>query len=299
MPISEKIQKAAFTKSVAGYAPKEVDAFLGDLLPLAMEQEQLLTSLRAKLGAMEARTEEIARLEKEAYRLLEKAREEAERIVAAAEDKARATRTEAEQTAETKVQTAEREAAELVASAEKKARTSIDTAKKTAETILNTADQKGKALLSEAAEYATAEREKARKLIAECTAFETKFRTIVSDTAHALAKLQAAAPAIPAAKSVETAPKPVPDPAPAAPAEKPAAPVAETHDTEEAPETRDFSFAGGRPMPSATQTAEKPRRKPYEAVSVTYENEDDFAGIRKLMEDAPAKPIKNPTHFSE
>lgn len=285
MPISERIQKATFSKSMAGYTAKEVDAFLGDLLPLALEQEQLLTALRAKLGAMEARTEEILQQEKEAYRLLVRAREEAERIVAAAEEKARSVRTEAEQTAEIKLQTAEQKAAELIASAEAAARTSIDTAKKTADTILNTADQKGKALLAEAADFANAEREKAQRLSAACTAFEGKFRTLVSETAHALAKLQATAPEIPAPKPAEP-PRPV---APKAPEiQKPA----------EEPTTRDFTFAGGKPV-GVSGTEDKPRRKLYDAVNVTYDADDDFDGVRKVMEEVSKPSRKNPTHFSE
>ncbi len=295
MPISEKIQKASFSKSMAGYTAREVDAFLGDLLPLALEEEQLVSALRAKLGAMEARVEEIARQEKEAYRLLERAREEAERIVAAAEEKARGVRTEAEQTAELRLQNAEKQAAELVASAEATARTSIDTAKKTAETILSTADQKGKTLLAEAAAFANAEREKAQRLTTECTAFEGKFRTLVSETAHALAKLQAAAPEIPAPTPVPTVKKPVekpvetPQPAPAA--------VPETPKASEEPTARDFTFAGGKPI--GVDHADKPRRKLYDTVNVTYDTDEDFDGIRKLMEEAPKPRVKNPTHFSE
>lgn len=292
MPISEKIQKASFSKSMAGYTAKEVDAFLGDLLPLAMEQEQTITTLRAKLSAMEARTEEIAHLEKEAYRLLEKAREESARIVAAAEEKARVLRTEAEQTAEVKLQIAEKNATELVASAEHTARTSIDTAKKTAETILHTADQKGKAQLREAAEVANAEREKARKLTAECTAFEAKFRTLVADTAHALAKLQAEAPAIPTPAPIPPAPKAAEPPKPTEP------PKTAEPEEPKVPETRDFSFAGGKPM-AAAPSAEKPRRKLYDAVTVTYDAEDGFDDIRKLMEEKTNGQAKNPVHFSE
>ena len=67
---------------------------------------------------------------------------------------------------------------------------------------------------------------------------------------------------------------------------------------EEIPETRDFSFAGGKPV-SAASAPEKTHRKLYETVNVTYENDDDFADVRKIMEDAPARKVKNPTHFSE
>lgn len=291
MPISERIQKASFTKSMAGYTAREVDAFLGDLLPLVLEQEQLISALRAKLGAMEARTEEIAQQEKEAYRLLERAREEADRILLAAEEKARAVRAEAEQTAESKLQSTEQKAAELLAAAEKTARTSVAGAKKTAETILSTADQKGKAQLAEVAAFVETEREKARRLTAECTAFEARFRTLVTDTAHAIASLQTTAPQIPVSAPVPTAVKPTASasaPTVSAPAPK----------KEEIPETRDFSFAGGKPV-SAASAPEKTHRKLYETVNVTYENDDDFADVRKIMEDAPARKVKNPTHFSE
>lgn len=291
MPISERIQKASFTKSMAGYTAREVDAFLGDLLPLVLEQEQLISALRAKLGAMEARTEEIAQQEKEAYRLLERAREEADRILLAAEEKARAVRAEAEQTAESKLQSTEQKAAELLAAAEKTARTSVAGAKKTAETILSTADQKGKAQLAEVAAFVETEREKARRLTAECTAFEARFRTLVTDTAHAIASLQTTAPQIPVSAPVPTAVKPTASasaPTASAPAPK----------KEEIPETRDFSFAGGKPV-SAASAPEKTHRKLYETVNVTYENDDDFADVRKIMADAPARKVKNPTHFSE
>lgn len=298
MPISEKIQKASFSKSMAGYTAREVDAFLGDLLPLALEEEQLVSALRAKLGAMEARTEEIAQQEKEAYRLLERAREEAERIVAAAEEKARTVRTEAEQSAEVRLQNAEKKAAELVAAAERTARASIDTAKKTADTILDTADRKGKALLAEAAAFSNAEREKAQRLTAECTAFEGKFRTLVSETAHALAKLQATAPTVPAPTPKPVTEKPAAPRAEAVPAPAEAAPApAPAPATPEEPTTRDFTFAGGKPVGVGTE--DKPRRKLYDRVTVTYDSDEDFDGIRKLMEESKKPTVKNPTHFSE
>lgn len=300
MPISEKIQAVHFSKSVAGYTVKEVDGFFGDLLPLVQEQEQLLCGLRAKLEAMEKRADEIAEQEKEAQRLLQSARAEAESIIAAAEKKADVICREAEQTAEVKLRIAEKNAAEKEAAASKNAHDRVETAKKNAETILAVADRKGKAILDEATAAANEEKQKAKVLNAECTVFESHFRTLVSETVQALAKLQARAPLVPEVTPVEEKPQPVPP----APQEVPAAEekVAETPAPAEKENTepRDFAFSGGKPVMTSAKAAEAPRRRLYDTVNITYEsNEDGFDDIRKLMEESTAKQIKNPTHFSE
>lgn len=297
MPISERIQNIKFSKSVAGYNAKEVEGFLGDLLPLVQEQEQLLSALRTKLDAMEKRTDEIAKQEKEAYRLLESARAEAESIIAAAEKKSDTIRREAEQTAEVKLRIAETSAAEKETIASRNARDRVETAKKNAETILAAADRKGKAILAEAIAAANEEKQKAKVLSAECTVFESHFRTLVADTVRALAKLQENAPRIPEIVPAAEMPKPVAPPAPQAEPEAVAAPVPAA---EENTEPRDFAFAGGKPMYDGVKaTAEVPRRKLYDTVTVTYDNDDGFDDIRKLMEESSAKQMKSPTHFSE
>jgi len=276
MAISDRIQGAKFSKGMAGYTTKEVDGFFADLLPIAREQEQLLYALRAKLDAFEKRNEEIAKKEQDAYSVLESARAEAEKIVATAEQKA----------ASILVQT------EAVSKA--KAKELEDAAKRNAEAILAAADRQGKTILAEAITAANAEKETAKALRAECTVFESRFRTLVADTARSLAQMQAEAPKAAAPKAVPTvAPAPKAEPKAEKTAAEKVAPVPEVP-----VETQEISFAGGRPVPSAAEQAASPRRKPYESLTVTYDEDDDFDDIRKLKQES-ANKLKSPTHFSE
>ena len=268
MAISDRIRGVKFSKSVAGYSVKEVDAFLDDLLPIVQEQEQLLQAMRAKLLTLDKRSEEIAKQEAEAERKIALAEAKAEEIVAAAE-----------KAAAEKLEKAAEGAQILAAEAAKKA-----------ERILAAADRQGKGVLAEAITAANAERESANAIRAEYTVFESRFRTLVADTARALAALQEEAPkaatrkAIPVAEAkpepkeeVQEAPAPKEEPAPE--------------------ETQSISFAGGRPMPTDAEAAKTPsRRKPYDTLSVTYDDDDDFADVQSMMR---GKKVKNPTHFSE
>lgn len=268
MAISDRIQNAKFSKSMAGYSAKEVDAFLDDLLPIVREQEQLLQAMRAKLLTLDKRSEEIAKQEAEAEQKVANAEARAEAIVAAAE-----------KAAEEKLEKAAEGARILEAEAAKNA-----------ERILAAADRQGKGTLAEAITAANAERESANAIRAEYTVFESRFRALVADTARALAALQEEAPKAASLKAVpvaEAKPEPKEEPK-EAPKEAP----------REAPspeETQSISFAGGRPMPNgAAKTPSS--RKPYDTLSVTYDDADDFADVQSMMR---GKKVKNPTHFSE
>lgn len=264
MAISDRIQNAKFSKSMAGYSAKEVDAFLDDLLPIVREQEQLLQAMRAKLLTLDKRSEEIAKQEAEAERKIALAEAKAEEILAAAE----------------------KAAAEKLEKAAEGARLLEAEAAKNAERILAAADRQGKGTLAEAITAANAERESANAIRAEYTVFESRFRALVADTARALAALQEEAPKAASLKAVpvaEAKPEPKEEPK-EAPREAPSP-----------EETQSISFAGGRPMPNgAAKTPSS--RKPYDTLSVTYDDADDFADVQSLMR---GKKVKNPTHFSE
>lgn len=313
MLLSEKLAQAKFSKSVAGYATKEVDGFLGDLLPVLREEEELLRVLRTKLSAFEAHTEEIEKREREAYRVLEAAKQEAESMLAAARKNADAIVAEAKAAAEVRERAAEAHAAEQIATAERRSAERVDEAKKTAEMILAAADRKGRTMLTEASSRATAENQNAKALAAECVAFEARFRALAADTVRALAALRDNAPKeIPtisvsqpgavkerlAEKSSAEAKQRAAEPQPKAAVQEATVPVA-PNNVKNAEDTRDIMFAGGRPVPSEEVTREVPRRKFYDTVTVSYEDDDGFSDIRRLMEDANGVKKTNPTHFCE
>ena len=272
MAISDRIQGAKFSKSMAGYSTKEVDAFLSDLLPIVQEQEQLLQVMRTKLLALDKRSEEIAKQEAEAARKIADAEAKAEAILAAAE----------------------KAAEEKLEKAADGARILEIEATKNAERILAAADRQGKGVLAEAITEANAERESANAIRAEYTVFESRFRALVADTARALAALQEDAPKATAVKAV-----PVPEPVAEAKPVPKAEPVAEPTPAPKAEplpeETQSISFAGGRPMPTDGAKTPSPR-KPYDTLTVTYDDAEDFADVQSLMR---GKKVKTPTHFSE
>lgn len=316
MLLSEKLEQAKFSKSVAGYAVKEVDGFIGDFLPILREEEELMRVLRTKLSAFEAHTEEIEKREQEAYRVLEAAKKESESMLAAARKNADAIVAEAKAAAEAREHAADAHAAEQLQNAERRCAERIDEAKKTAEMILAAADRKGRTLLAEAQARASAQSQSARALAAECIAFEARFRALAADTVRALSELKDDAPKpIVTQAAREPIPQPIAEPIvpqPAAPAEPasrttrpaPAAtqpqPKAEPAVPAEESAPRDIAFAGGQPVSAYTGAPEKPSgRKLYDTVTVSYDNDDGYEDIRKLMEDANGKKPTNPVHFCE
>ncbi|MBQ5390389.1 MAG: DivIVA domain-containing protein [Clostridia bacterium] len=312
MLLSEKLEQAKFSKSVAGYSVKEVDGFLGDFLPILREEEELMRVLRTKLSAFEAHIEEIEKREKEAYRVLEAAKEEAGNMLAAAKRNADTLVAEAKAAAALREQAAEARAAEQIDTAERRAAARLEEAKQNAEMILAAADRKGRTMLAEASSKATAQNQSTKALAAECIAFEARFRTLVADTVRALAALKDDAPK---PMTVPTAPAPAPIEAsaetvhvsePTAPRRtvqptaipvQPQEAVPETADTTAA---QDIAFAGGQPVSAYTAETERaPKRRLYDTVNVTYEEDDGFSDIQRLMDDADGKKKTNPAHFME
>ncbi len=304
MLLSEKIEQAKFSKSVAGYACREVDGFLDDILLLLRKEEEQMRALRVKLGAMEAHTEEIEKREQEAHRLLEAARQEAASMLAAAQKNADAIVAEAKAAAETRERAADAHAKEQLQNAERRSAERIDEAKKTAEMILAAADRKGRVLLAEAQSKATAQSQNAKALAAECVAFEARFRTLAADTVRALSALKDDAPrTIIASQSAAkpAAPQPAAEAANVAarPAAPPAPPAEAAHAAEDTA-ARDIAFAGGQPVAAYTGASEKSSgRKLYDTVTVSYAEDDGYEDIRRLMEDANGKNLTNPAHFCE
>ena len=306
MHLSEKLEQAKFSKSVAGYSVKEVDGFKSDFLLVLREEEELMRVLRTKLSAFEAHAEEIEKREQESLRILEAAKAECESILAAARKNADAIVAEAKATAEVRERAAEAHAAEQIAEAERRSAARVEEAKQNAEMILAAADRKGRTMLAEAKSIATAQSQSAKALAAECVAFEARFRTLAADTVRALAALKddAPKPILPLAPDgapvlmAEPAPKPEPAPAVKTPAAEPA-PAPAVEEKTDAADTKDIPFAGGQPISAYTGEVDRAsRRRLYDTVTVTYE-EDSFSDIRKIMEGADGKKQKNPAHFVE
>ncbi len=278
MTLSEKLEEVKFTKSVAGYAQKEVDGFIADILPLVREQEQIISALRVKLEAFEGQGEEIMRKEREARALLEAAKQESEIIIATAKKSADDIAAEARVASEVQIRAASTRAADTIANAESQAAARVSEAEATAEKIIATADAKGRELLEKVRAIYDAEEKKAKALVNECAAFEARFRNVVASTVESLAKINSEAPVTPDVKSEESVK-----------VEQVSVPPEET--VEEKVEEEN--------VPVVTPAHGEPRRrKLYDTVNVTYENDedDDFSDIKSVMK---GKGIKGPTDFSE
>ncbi|MBE6680100.1 MAG: DivIVA domain-containing protein [Ruminococcaceae bacterium] len=282
MTLSDKVKNLKFTKSVGGYTTREVDAFLAEILPLLREEEQVLSALRAKLSAFEGKGEEIRQKEQETYRLLEAAKEEAQIIVATAKKEAADIASAARIEAEVQQRSAASHASETISKAEAKAQARMDEANAVAEKIIATADARGRELLAKVKAVCDEEERKAKALANECADFETRFRTIVADTARALAKIKEESP-VPYEEAVK--------PTEPLKAEPPKEKEPEVTEPKEEPLVETEVDIGTLVFPKANT------RKLYDMVDVTYENEeDDFSEIRDIMK---GKGAKSPTHFSE
>ncbi len=285
MSISEKLTDIKFTKSAIGYSVKEVDGFVSDLLPLVKEQQQQFLVLKAKLEALENQRDEIADKEKQAHRLLEAAKKEAEIIVASAKKTAEDKAKEAELGGEVQLRAATARAGEIIADAEKKAKALESEAQASVEKILHAADAEAKAIIERVKAYSKEETRKAQELSNECAEFEKNFKELVARTAAELAAIKESTP-LPAKEKVteeKEAPKS---------AEEVTEPAAEEPAAEEL-KARDVSPMA---VPQKAQTAKK---RLYDAVPVTYEDESDldFTDIRDIMKRTEMR--KSPTHFSE
>lgn len=318
MSLSERLQSVRFAKGAIGYNTKEVDAFLAEAHAAAESDEAALRTLRAKLDAFEGRSAEITRTENEACRLLAAAKDEAEKIRAAAQTQAKATLDDAkaraaatEAVAAERASVAEREAA-------RRASETVGNAKQNAAMILAAADKRGRETLAAAEREAEDIRARAAALSRRSADFEEKLRGLAADTVRALAALNASAPAAPAAPVAPAAPADtMPDPAPlfasrprrtdrvrpaetaspetAAEITPPAAPVP-ADDADTTP--HDYAFAGGKLLAADGAPAAAATRKLYDTVSVTYDDSDGYDDIKRLMDGAPGRKLKNPTDFA-
>ena len=321
MGICEQLRGAKFSKSVAGYNPKEVDGFLTDILNSAEQSEQSLSALQVKLDAYESRRAEIGRKEEEAYRLLEAARAEACKITDAAKSEAARLTKEAARKASEVLTEAKARAEAMAAETEKRSAERLQAAKQNADKILAAADRQGKTLLAERRAEAAEAGQKAAELTLRTKAFEARFRTLVEDTVRALSELDATAPAdIAAAVAEKKAPVqkapaaqtagpreqgavpvrparilpsvPIPDakPRPAAAASGSASPNAgmKAPSAQDDALLKDFAFAGGKLLAEdGSAPAAQKKYKPYDTGTVTYADAaDDFDDIRKIMESA-------------
>lgn len=330
MSLSERLQSVHFNKGAIGYNTKEVDAFFSEMRTAAEQDASALRTLRAKLDAFEGKSAEIARTENEAYRLLAAAKDEAEKLRAAAEAQAKAVLDDAKARAAATEAVAAERAAVAEREAARRASETVGNAKQNAAMILAAADKRGRETLAAAEREAAATRAKAAALSRRSAEFEEKLRSLTADTVRALAALNAAAPAPPApaaspAPAVSAAAADAPDaarlfasrprrtdrvrpaepaPAPETAAETAAAPAAATPtasaaDAEADNTAHDYAFAGGKLLErdGARQTAAP--RKLYDAVSVTYDDGGDgYDDIKRLMDSAADRKLKNPTDFA-
>ena len=327
MSLSERLQSIHFNKGAIGYNTKEVDAFVAELRAAAERDESALRTLRAKLDAFEGRSAEITRTENEVYRLLAAAKDEAEKVRTAAEaqaktmlEDAKARAAAAEAVAAERASVAEREAA-------RRANETVGNARQNAAMILAAADKRGREALAAAEREAAEVRARAAALSSRSAEFEEKLRGLTADTVRALAALNASAPADgmtgPAAKA---APTPAPTAAPAEtlsmpdhtpifasrprrtdrvrPAERAAAPAAAETVPASASEAdadntaHDYTFAGGKLLEKDGERQTAAPRKLYDTVSVTYDGGDGYDDIKRLMESAADRKLKNPTDFA-
>ena len=330
MSLSERLQAVRFAKGAIGYNTKEVDSFLAELRTAAERDESALRTLRAKLDAIEGRSAEITRTENEAYRLLAAAKDEAEKLRTAAEAQAKAVLEDAKTRAAATEAVAAERAAVAEREAERRANETVGNARQNAAMILAAADKRGRETLAAAEREAEEVRARAAALSRRSADFEEKLRGLTADTVRALAALNAAAPAAPAAPTAPVAPaapaapatpaapsasapadtmsEPAPlaasrprrtdrvRPAPAQAAPVPEAPAPEA-DADAAP--HDYTFAGGKLLAAdGTRQSAAPRRL-YDTVSVTYADDSDgYDDIKRLMDGASGRKLKNPTDFA-
>ena len=321
MSLSDRLQSIRFNKGAIGYNTKEVDAFVAELRTAAERDESALRTLRAKLDAFEGRSAEITRTENEAYRLLAAAKDEAEKVRAAAEAQAKTMLEDA------KVRAAAAEAvtAERASAAEREA------ARRANETVGNARQNAAEAVTAERASAAEREaadvRARTAALFRRSAEFEEKLRRLTADTVRALAALNASAPAdatvapaaaaapasAPTAAPAETLSMPDPTPIFASrprrtdrvrPAESAAAPAAAETVPASASEAdadntaHDYTFAGGKLLEKDGERQTAAPRKLYDTVSVTYDGGDGYDDIKRLMESAADRKLKNPTDFA-
>ena len=323
MSLSERLQSIRFNKGAIGYNTKEVDAFVAELRTAAERDESALRTLRAKLDAFEGRSAEITRTENEAYRLLAAAKDEAEKVRAAAEAQAKTMLEDA------KVRAAAAEAvvAERASAAEReaarRANETVGNARQNAAMILAAADKRGREALAAAEREAADVRARTAALFRRSAEFEEKLRRLTADTVRALAALNASAPAdatvepaaaaAPASAPAETLSMPDHTPIFASrprrtdrvrPAESAAAPAAAETVPASASEAdadntaHDYTFAGGKLLEKDGERQTAAPRKLYDTVSVTYDGGDGYDDIKRLMESAADRKLKNPTDFA-
>ena len=60
----------------------------------------------------------------------------------------------------------------------------------------------------------------------------------------------------------------------------------------------DYTFAGGKLLEKDGERQTAAQRKLYDTVSVTYDGGDGYDDIKRLMESAADRKLKNPTDFA-
>lgn len=167
MSVSERLSDARFSRGVAGYNIKEVDAFLHTAATETAEMESKLATLQAKLAAYDAEREKIAQEKAAADELLRLAEAKAKKLLSEAQSAARACeraaqieaenlRASAESKAQNRLHAAQVQADGVIADAEAAAKEKIEEAESTAARVLAAADGRGRQMIA-AAEQQTAE----------------------------------------------------------------------------------------------------------------------------------------------
>ncbi|MBQ9428274.1 MAG: DivIVA domain-containing protein [Clostridia bacterium] len=337
MSVSKTFSDAKFSRGVAGYNIKEVDAFLHTAAAETAELESKLATLQAKLAAYDAEKEKIAQEKAAADELLRLAEAKAKKLLSEAQSAARACeraaeieaenlRTSAESKAQNRLHAAQVQADGVIADAEAAAKEKIEEAEETAARILAAADGRGRQMIAAAEKKTAEETDRYAAIVAAGREYTASVAELTENLRKNLAALNdrtkphldAAIAARPhpaetaAAPGSKEAPLDVPMPEGRTAAERPegqrrarrgVSPTdgeTETAGTESAGEetaVRDFSFAGGRLL-DGDQPKSEPGVKPYGTVNVTYDDTDNgFADVEKIIA-AGKQGRKNPTGFA-
>lgn len=330
MRITDKLADAKFSRGVAGYNIKEVDAFLQALSAEAVEAEAKMDTLQAALSAYDAEKEKIAQqkaaadelfalAEAKSKKLLSEAQAAARACERAAEIEAENLRASAESKAQNRLRAAQVQADAVLADAERAAKEKLDEANERAAQLLAAAEAKtaaeadryeeivsaGRAYTASVAEITEALREKLAALNDRTKPRPDAALTVRAARTAKREKKDESEAAAPQAQDI-----PMPEGRPAesrrAPGERHALrgmhrePLSQTTDAApgggEEETVREYSFAGGRPAGDPPPKSASAVR-PSDTVNVTYDTEDDgFADVERIIASGKAQK-KDPTDF--
>ena len=316
MRLSDKLSDVRFSRGVAGYNTKEVDAFLQALAGELLQIEERLDALTARAALYDAEKEKITQEKAAADELLSLAESKAKKLLSEAQAAARACehaaqieteelRRSAESKAQNRLHAAQVQAEGMIADADVAAKEKIAEAEAGAARILSEADRRGQAMLAEAKAKTAAETDRYAEIVAAGRGYTASVAEITEKLRGELAALNdRTKPHLEAVLAAR--PAPAEQIAPAAPAARKAAggedaPVAQALDV---PMPEERSGAGRierRAMRTAhgAQNASAAAQAPAVAAAGSPAVQDySFAGGRIVGDEfakgeSPVKPYGN------